>query len=194
MAVTPNPETLVEPVVDAAAVNTLTPETNIVAETTMPEDDKYINNVFLNLKDEYGSNFDKSEEEFYNKITTNKEYAKNVFLNLKDLYGENFTKTENEFYDLVLKKKDISQISSEISSEGSEVSSDVVPVEEKIERKEGDTWEENGISWTFKGGKQIDASGYDVDGFNYDTGEWKGGKKGEAYKKFQESGGFEPNK
>ena len=105
MAVTPNPETLVEPVVDAAAVNTLTPETNIVAETTMPEDDKYINNVFLNLKDEYGSNFDKSEEEFYNKITTNKEYAKNVFLNLKDLYGENFTKTENEFYDLLLKKK-----------------------------------------------------------------------------------------
>ena len=79
------------------------------------EDDKYIKNVYLNLKDVYGDNFTKTEEDFYNEITNDKSYAEKVYLNLKDVYGDNFTKTQEDFYNLVLKKKDISEESSEKS-------------------------------------------------------------------------------
>ena len=150
---------------------------------------------------------------------------------IKDTYGDDYKTLINDLYGKFgqevpdedkyntiietynLKKKDISEISSEVSTEEQDISSevsteeqdissDVVPVktEEKDKDKypegwggenrvEGDIWEYKGVTWTIKDGRQVDNSGDDWDRYNYNTGEWKSDWHFEQFKK---AGGFDP--
>lgn len=52
----------------------------------------YISTVYSNLKQAYGDQFSKSEQEFRDKMSTDYEYRKTVHSNLKQAYGEDFKK------------------------------------------------------------------------------------------------------
>ena len=145
MAIIPNIETLTPPTADTDILNpeetdvlkkeesNVIEEVEAVEETKIVEDDEYIAKVYKALGVSING-FTKSEEDFYNEITTNKEYATKIY-NVLSEHVDGFTKSEEDFYELVLKKKDISEISSEVSSEVQEVSSEVQEVPSEDDSK-----------------------------------------------------------
>ena len=74
-------------------------------QTTTPQD--YRKNVYLDMKDLYGDDFTKTEQEFNALLDSDPNYANNVYLDLKDGFGDEFKRTPEEFASLVgLKKKE----------------------------------------------------------------------------------------
>lgn len=67
----------------------------------MPENEKqqpdYISTVYSSLKNHYGDDFNKTEDDFRNKISSDYEYRKTAYSFLKNAYGDGFKKDFNSF-------------------------------------------------------------------------------------------------